>query len=93
MSRVSSKISSVGTSKLSGISQATSHLTELLQSKFIIDEYGFTNKECRNCLNHLSIEEIIALSIPLDSNGTPLTKVEDVNFDEISMICLSCYAE
>lgn len=94
MSRVSSKISSVPSSKIaSALSAATSHLTELLSSKMIIDEYGFTNKSCRSCGNVLSIEEVIALSIPLDANGNPLCKVEDMNFDEMSLICLNCYAE
>lgn len=93
MSRVTSKISSVPTSKITGISQATSHLTELLCEKLVIDEYGFTEKTCRNCQNRLSIEEIIALAIPLDSNGVPQCKIEDINFDELSLICLSCYAE
>ena len=93
MSRVSSKISSVPSSKITGVSHATSHLTELLSAKINIDEYGFTDKACRNCSNLLSIEEIIALTIPMDANGVPLCKVDEINFDEISLICLSCYAE
>jgi hypothetical protein len=93
MSRISSKASSVPTSKITGVSQATSHLTELLQSKLLIDEYGFTDKACKTCSNHLSIEEIVALTIPLDSNGTPLCNIDDINFEEVNLICLSCYAE
>ena len=94
MSRVSSKVSSVPTSKITtALSQATSHLTEILSTKLVIDEYGFTNKTCRSCSTNLSIEEVIALTIPLDTNGNPLCKIEDMNFDEISFICLSCYAE
>lgn len=94
MSRVSSKISSVPSSKITAaLSQATSHLTEILSSKIQIDEYGFTNKVCRSCSNNLSIEEVIALSIPLDPTGNPLCKIDEMNFDEISFICLSCYAE
>lgn len=93
MSRVSSKSSSVPGSKISALSKATSHLTELLQQRITVDEYGFTDKTCRNCSSHLSIEEIIALSIPLDANGLPLCKIEEINFDEISYICLNCYAE
>lgn len=93
MSRVTSHASSVPRSKITGMSQATSHLTEQLEDKFFIDEYGFTDKVCRTCANQLSIDEIIALAIPLDSKGTPLCKIEEINFDEISMICLSCYAE
>lgn len=94
MSRVSSKISSVPSSKISAaLSQATSHLTELLSSKLLIDEYGFTNKACRSCSNNLSIEEVIALTIPLGPTGTPLCKIDEINFDELSFICLSCYAE
>jgi ribosomal protein L40E len=59
----------------------------------VIDEYGFTNKSCRSCGNNLSIEEVIALSIPLDANGNPQCKVEDLNFEEMALICLNCYAE
>ena len=93
MSRVSSKASSVAGSKITGFSKASSHLTELLQEKLFVDEYGFTDKTCRNCMNQLSIDEIIALAVPLDANGMPVCKIEEINFDEMTFICLSCYAE
>jgi ribosomal protein L40E len=93
MSRVSSKVSSVATSQITGLSQATSHLTDFLATKLFIDEYGFTDKACRHCGNKLAIEEVIALSIPLDPHGVPLCKIEDIKFEDISYICLSCYAE
>ena len=44
-------------------------------------------------MNQLSIDEIIALAVPLDANGMPVCKIEEINFDEMTFICLSCYAE
>ena len=93
MSRVSSKSSSLPGFKNTEVSHATSQLIDIISSKISIDEYGFTNKTCRNCSSFLSVEEIIALAIPLDNQGKPLCIVEDINFEEISLICLSCYAE
>jgi hypothetical protein len=64
-----------------------------LEERVVMDEYGVTDKVCRNCSNKLSLEELIALTIPLDKEGNPLVELKDINLDEIPLICLDCYAK
>ena len=63
------------------------------EERVVMDEYGVTDKTCRNCNNKLSLEELIALTVPLDKDGSPLVDLKDINLDEISLICLDCYAK
>lgn len=88
-----SQISALSSLRSSHASKLSSHLTEVLENFLIIDEYGFTDKACRTCESRLSFEEVVALCIPMDSNGNATCNIEDINFDDVTLICLNCYAE
>lgn len=68
----------------------SSQLCEFLEANVTLDEYGFTDKVCRKCGNRLSLEELIALCVPLVGKEV---EVASVKIDEGAMICLNCYAE
>ena len=68
----------------------SSQLCEFLEANVTLDEYGFTDKVCRKCGSRLSLEELIALCVPLAGKEVD---VASVKIDEGAMICLNCYAE
>ena len=68
----------------------SSQLCEFLEANIVLDEYGFTDKPCRQCGNRLSLEELIALCVPLAGKQTELKTVQ---IEDGAMICLNCYAE
>jgi hypothetical protein len=70
-----------------------SALTEALEELLQVDEYGITDKECRSCQTKLSLVEVLALCVPLNSDGAIAVEVSAINFDEANFICLNCYAE
>lgn len=70
-----------------------SALTEVLEELLQVDEYGITDKECRNCQEKLSLVEVLALCVPLNSEGAVDCDISKIKFDEINFICLNCYAE
>ena len=82
---------SVRTSVKSRIS-LSSKLCEFLEANVVMDEYGFTDKACRKCGNRLSLEELLALCVPLATQGTD-TDLSQIKIEDNAMICLSCYAE
>lgn len=79
---------SVRTSLQSRLSLSTK-LCEFLEAHLVVDEYGFTDKACKKCGNHLSLEEILALCVPLSAE----IDLEKLKIEENSLICLNCYAE
>lgn len=79
---------SVRTSLQSRLSLNT-QLCEFLEAHLVVDEYGFTDKVCKKCGNRLSLEEILALCVPLSGE----VDVEKLKIDDNILLCLSCYAE
>jgi hypothetical protein len=68
----------------------SSQLCEFLEANVTLDEYGFTDKVCKKCGNRLSLEELIALCVPLVGKEVD---VASIRIEEGAMICLNCYAE
>ncbi len=68
----------------------SSQLCEFLEANVTLDEYGFTDKVCKKCGNRLSLEELIALCVPLVGKEV---EVASIRIEEGAMICLNCYAE
>ena len=68
----------------------SSQLCEFLEANVTLDEYGFTDKVCKKCGNRLSLEELIALCVPLVGKEV---EVATIKIEEGAMICLNCYAE
>lgn len=79
---------SVSTSIQSRLSLSTK-LCQFLEEHLMVDEYGFTDKTCRKCSNRLSLEEILALCVPLGGE----IDLEKLRIEDGVLICLSCYAE
>jgi len=70
-----------------------SEVLEALEQKLIIDEYGYTDIKCNNCKLYLTFEEILALCVPLNSEGKPIIDVNSLDFQQLGLICLKCYAD
>ena len=68
-------------------------LTAILEEKLMVDEYGFTDKTCKRCRTRLSIEEVLALVVPLDENGNIHGDVSAIDFDNTEYVCLNCYTD
>ena len=79
---------STRTSLQSRLSLSTK-LCEFLEAHLVVDEYGFTDKTCKKCGNRLSLEEILALCVPLSGE----VDLDKLKIEDSTLICLSCYAE
>jgi hypothetical protein len=67
-SNTSSKPTHSKASTLRSRLSANTQLTQILEEQLCVDEYGFTDKTCKKCSMRLTIEEVMALVIPLDAN-------------------------
>ena len=70
-----------------------SGITAVLEEKLSCDEYGYTDKSCKRCSSKLSIEEVMALVVPLNEDFTTKGDIEKIDFDNVDYLCLNCYAE
>ena len=90
-SATSSKASNA--SSMVSRSSVSTCLTAVLEEKLCVDEYGYTKMTCKRCSSQLSIEEVMALVVPLNEDFTAKKEVENIDFDSIDYLCLNCYAD
>jgi hypothetical protein len=65
------------------LSSVNSNITEFLEAKLMVDEYGYTDKTCRNCKDVLTLDEILAFCIPLDREGRSRIDLNKIDFDNL----------
>lgn len=91
MSRVSG--ASVQGTQKSSMTAKYSNITEFLENALTIDEYGYTDKDCRNCGEKLTFDEVLAFAVPLDSQGRSRVDLAKLDMNNLQCICLGCYAD
>ena len=82
-----------GSTRNSAITNANSNITEFISSKLVVDEYGVTDKICRNCGKFLLLDEVLAYAIPMDFEGRSKVDVESIDIENLECTCLACYSE